>query len=165
MPVHARVATDPIHPLLVEFPIVLYAATVATLIGHAVGGGVAWYRAALYASAASVVVAIVAVVPSIVDLAALAPLPRLRALGRRHALCGIVALIAFSAAFATIFHGYARTHQLGDAAPLVLASIGLVAAIVAAWLGWVIMLVARDAQPPSQAVGHELVQRLPTPRR
>lgn len=161
MPVHARVATDPIHPLLVEFPIVLYAATVATLIGHAIGGDASWYRAALYASAASVVMAIVAVVPSIVDLVTLSPAPPVRALGRRHAACNVAALIVFSAAFATILSNYVRTRQLGDTAPLVLASIGLAAAIAAAWLGWAMMLAARGPQPLS----HELVRRLPTPRR
>jgi uncharacterized membrane protein len=176
MPVHARVAIDPTHPVLVELPIVLYAATVVALVGHAIGGDVSWYRAALCASAASVAVAIVAVVPAIADLVGLSASDRWRTLGVRHAACNVVALIAFAAAGATIYSNYARVHELGDTAPLALAGVGLVAAIVSAWLGWMMIALlgarianarlanARIARARMASVD-ELVTRLPSPRR
>jgi uncharacterized membrane protein len=166
MATHARIATDPIHPMLVEFPIVLYTATVVALIGHAITGEVFWYRAAMYASGASIATSIIAVVPAIVDLIGLSSTSRWRRLGLRHALCNVVAVVAFSAAGATIYSNYARIHQLGDAAPLVLALTGLAAAITAAWLGWT-MVASLGARLSSlrDAVGHELVLRLPSPRR
>jgi uncharacterized membrane protein len=166
MATHVRIASDPVHPMLVEFPIVLYTATVVALIGHAVTGEPFWYRAAMYASAASIASSIVAVVPAIVDLIGLSSTSRWRRLGLRHAACEVVTLVAFSAAGATIYSNYAQLHQLGDFTPLALAVAGLAAAIVAAWLGWT-MVTSLGARLSSlrEAVGHELVLRLPSPRR
>jgi uncharacterized membrane protein len=166
MATHARIATDPIHPMLVEFPIVLYSATVVALLGHAISGDAFWYRAAMYASCASIAIAIVAVVPAIVDLIGLSSTSRWRRLGFRHAACNIVALIAFSAAGATIYSNYAELHQLADFAPLTLTVMGLAAAISAAWIGWS-MVASLGARLSSLrgAISHELVLRLPSPRR
>lgn len=166
MATHARIASDPIHPMLVEFPIVLYSATVVALLGHALSGQAFWYRAAMYASCASIAIAIVAVVPAIVDLIGLSSTSRWRRLGMRHAACNIAALVAFSAAGATIYSNYAQLHQLADFAPLVLAVAGLAAAITAAWIGWS-MVASLGARLSSlrDAVDHELVLRLPSPRR
>ncbi|HEY1551449.1 MAG TPA: DUF2231 domain-containing protein [Kofleriaceae bacterium] len=163
---HARIATDPIHPMLVEFPIVLYSATVVALLGHAVSGEAFWYRAAMYASCASIVIAVVAVVPAIVDLIGLSSTSRWRRLGLRHAACNVAALVAFSAAGATIYSNYSQLHHLADFTPLALTIAGLAAAIVAAWIGWS-MVASLGARLSSlrDAVGHELVLRLPSPRR
>ena len=82
--------------MLVEFPIVLYTATVVALLGHALTAEAFWYRAAMYASCASIAISVVAVVPAIVDLIGLSSTSRWRRLGLRHAACNIVALVAFS---------------------------------------------------------------------
>ena len=94
------------------------------------------------------------------DLVALVATPRWRSLGRRHALCNVTSLVAFSAAFATLYSNYARVHELGDTTPLLLSLVGLGAAVATAWLGWT-MLALLGIQAPS----HELVRRLPLPRR
>ncbi len=166
MATHARIATDPIHPMLVEFPIVLYTATVVALLGHALTGEAFWYRAAMFASIASIAIAVVAVVPAIVDLIGLSSTSRWRRLGLRHAACNVAALVAFSAAGATIYSNYAQLHQLADFAPLVLAVGGLAAAITAAWIGWtMVSSLGARLSTLRDAVGHELVLRLPSPRR
>jgi uncharacterized membrane protein len=166
MATHARIATDPIHPMLVEFPIVLYTATVVALLGHAISGDAFWYRAAMYASCASIAIAIIVVVPAIVDLIGLSSTSRWRRLGLRHAVCNVAALVAFSAAGATIFSNYALLHELGDFAPLVLTVAGLAAAITAAWLGWsMVASLGTRLSSLRAAVDHELVLRLPSPRR
>jgi hypothetical protein len=168
MPMQARVAIDPIRPVFVEVPIVVYAAIAGALIGHAIFGDVAWYRAAFIASAVGIFIAIVAVVPAVVDLVGVTA-SRWRTLGRRHAACNVIALLACSATSATIYSSYAQVHHLDDTAPLALVLVGLAAAIVAAWLGWMMgaLLDLRRGRAfaRSSAFASELVARLPSPRR
>ena len=140
MPVHAHVAVDPIHAALIDVPIVVPTRRPSPRSpGTRSPASRRWYRAAFCASVASVAIALVAVVPAIADLVGLTASPRWCRLGFRHAACNVVALIAFSAAGAAICTDYARLHELDVAAPLVLASVGLVAAIIAAWLGWTML--------------------------
>src|SRR6185437_16942429 len=113
MPLQARVAVDPVRSVLSELPIVVHAATAVALIGHAISGDVAWYRAALISSVAGIVAAIVAAVPALADIVGLAASPW-RSLGRRLAACNAVAVVACSAASATIYTSYARVHELDD---------------------------------------------------
>jgi hypothetical protein len=173
MPMQAHDAVDPIRPVFVELPIVVFAAIAGALIGHAIFGDVAWYRAAFVASAIGIVTAIAAVVPAVADLVGVAA-GRWRALGRGHAVCNVIALLACSAASATIYTSYARFHELDDTAPLALALVGLAATITAAWLGWMMSALFERAPlrvwpgcgpvcPPP--VASELVSRLPSPRR
>ena len=77
----ARIAGHPIHPMLVAFPIAFYTATVATLLAYVGTHESFWFRVAMVANLAGIVMAVVAVIPGAIDLFAL---PR----GSRVGDCG-----------------------------------------------------------------------------
>src|SRR4051812_43820225 len=80
----ARIAGHPIHPMLIAFPIALYAATVVTLFAFIGTKDYFWYRAATYANIAAVVMAVVAAVPGLIDLLNVPDRSKARATGLRH---------------------------------------------------------------------------------
>jgi uncharacterized membrane protein len=168
----ARIARHPIHPMLVAFPIALYAATFVALFVHAVTADPFWYRAAMWANVSGVVMAIVAAVPGLVDVANLPSYSMARATGYRHAALNVLALILFASSGAIMYGNYAAGHALGDAAPLTLALFGLAATAVAGWYGWTLVQthhvgVAPETYPlvrsPSHRQRHRDDDLLPPP--
>ena len=135
----ARIKGHPIHPMLVAFPIALYAATIVTLLAHVATGELFWYRAALYANVGGVVMAVVAAIPGLVDLSSLPAYSTARETGLRHAACHIIALLLFAASAAVIYGNYRGGHVLSNTAPLMLSMCGLASTLVGGWLGWTLV--------------------------
>jgi uncharacterized membrane protein len=134
----ARIARHPIHPMLVAFPIALYTATFISLLVHVATGDLFWYRVALYANVAGVVMAAVAAVPGLVDLVDLPEHSAARATGARHAAFNVLALFLFTASGA-VMYGHWRSGVLANEAPLVLSLLGLASTVTAGWLGWTLV--------------------------
>jgi uncharacterized membrane protein len=137
----ARVASHPIHPMLVAFPIAFYVATAVALIAHVASSDPFWYRAAFWANLAGVAMAVVAAVPGIIDLFTSVPrATKARSTGIGHATLNLTALGLFVLSVLIIGHGlYGIEHAMPDAAPLVLSLLGLVATAVAGVLGWTLV--------------------------
>ena len=74
----------PIHPLLTALPCVAFAITIAALLAHAVTHDAVWYRAALYANGAGVIVALFAFTIGLVDAENQAAGSQAREAGMRH---------------------------------------------------------------------------------
>jgi uncharacterized membrane protein len=135
----ASIARHPIHSMLVAFPIALYTSTFVALLIHAVTTDPFWYRAAMWANVAGVVMAIVAAVPGLVDLANLPSYSMARTTGLRHAALNGAALILFAASGAIMYGNRTAGHALGDVAPLTLALFGLATTALAGWYGWTLV--------------------------
>lgn len=136
----AAIAKHPIHPMLVAFPVAFYTATVVALIVHAAGGDAFWYRAAMWANIAGVVMAAVAAVPGFVDLLMLPARSRARATGLRHASFNVLALILFVISGAILIRNWFGTGAMLDTSgPLVLGIIGLLSTVTAGALGWTLV--------------------------
>ena len=142
----ARIAGHPIHPMLVAFPIALYAATVAALFVHLGTHDPFWYRAAMYCNIGGVVLAAVAAVPGLIDLIGLPSGTRARVTGLRHAAFNVLALSLFTVCAIVLYVDAGRTlvpevgkYQLDTTAPLILAILGVMSTLVAGSLGWMMV--------------------------
>ncbi len=134
----ARIAGHPIHPMLIAFPVALYVVTVVTLIVSAATGDPFWYRAALWANVAGVVMAAVAAVPGLIDLLGLPRHSRARSTGIRHAAFNVLALALFVVSAALLYGQYDAAAR-DVTAPLVLSILGVGSTLVAGWLGWTLV--------------------------
>jgi uncharacterized membrane protein len=132
----AKIAGHPIHPMVVPFPIALYTTTLVTLITYRVTGDPFWFRAALVANGAGLVMAVIAAVLGAID--ALSGIPRnthARDTARNHALLNVTALALFAINFGYLYN------QSGEAVPdvgagLYLSALGVLATIGAGAYGW-----------------------------
>jgi uncharacterized membrane protein len=141
----ARIAGHPIHPMLVAFPIALYAVTVVTLFAFVGTRDAFWVRAALYANVAGVIMAGVAALPGLIDLISLPRHSRAQNTGIRHAGFNVLSLTLFIISAVVLYRhagGFgvrnAGSH-IGVTAPLVLSLIGIVSTLAAGWLGWTLV--------------------------
>ena len=128
-------APRPVHPLLLSLPLFAFAASIAALVGHALGGNEIWYEVALGASAVGLACALLAAAIDVVDASNLPAHTVARGAGLRHVAFSALGLIFFAASTTVMFTRYESHHLLGDAAPLALGALGLAAMIVAGWYG------------------------------
>lgn len=160
----ARIAGHPIHPMLIAFPVALYVVTVVTLIVHAGTGDPFWYRAALWANVAAVVMAAVAAIPGLIDLLSLPRQTRARATGLRHAGFNVLALVLFVISAVLLYQGWRGTENFAGlpvTAPLVLSILGLGSTLVAGWLGWTLVQTHHVGVRPGPGVDEEAQRREP----
>ena len=156
----------PIHPLVTALPFAAVAATIVALAGHALTRDAGWYRIALYANSAGVVVALFALAIGLVDAENLPAFTASREAGLRHVAFEALALVVFAASATVMFVRYEAHAVLADAAPLVLAMIAAAAMVVAGWYGRALMRLFRLGQAIVQyPTRHAIVTpRPPHPR-
>jgi len=141
----ARIAGHPIHPMLVAFPIAFYTATVATLLAYVGTHESFWFRVAMVANIAGIVMAVVAVIPGAIDLFALPKGSRARATGLKHAGFNLLATGLFVISAVLLYRSW--THRVlvdgeyvFDATiPLAMAVVAWVSMIIAGSLGWTLV--------------------------
>jgi uncharacterized membrane protein len=161
----ASIAGHPIHPMLIAFPVALYTATVVTLLAFVGTADPFWYRAALYANIAGVVMAAVAVIPGLIDLISLPRDSRARATGIRHAAFNVLALVLFVISAVLLYRNAGndlalrtRTYDLDVTAPLALSILGLLSTLAAGWLGWTLVQTHHVGIKPSPEAGRDDVE-------
>src|SRR5690606_17945720 len=93
MRTRAHIEVHPLHPMLIAFPVALYVTTLVTLLVHIATGEPFWYRAAMWANIAAVVMAVVAAIPGFIDLLGLPRRSRARSTGIRHAGFNVLSLV------------------------------------------------------------------------
>jgi uncharacterized membrane protein len=156
----------PIHPLLTALPCIAFAITIVALLGHVLARDAGWYRVALFASAAGVIVALFAFTISLVDAENLPAGTQAREAGLRHVAFEALALVLFAASATVMFARYESHQRLADAAPLALAILGGAAMAMAGWYGNAVLRLFRLGRaivqyPPRHAV---VTPRPPHPR-
>jgi uncharacterized membrane protein len=141
----ARIAGHPIHPMLIAFPIALYATTVVSLLAFIATKDYFWYRAATYANIAAVAMALVAAIPGAIDLLSIPERSKARATGLRHAGANVVALTLFAISAGILGGNWFGRHVVDGSyrfttgAPLVLGILGLAATGLAGYFGWTLV--------------------------
>ena len=134
--VRARLATHPIHPMLVVVPLGLWVAALAFDVVHAFTGDAMWRTLAFWNIVGGIVGALVAAVPGFVDYLTLTG--RAGRIGTWHMVLnlGAVALFAINA--------FVRTRVgLESWWPLAMSVIGVVGVLVSGWLGGEMVYVER----------------------
>jgi uncharacterized membrane protein len=131
-----KVAGHPLHPMLVGFPVTLYAVTLGCFAAYALGAEPFWFRVGAYANLAGVCLAAVAAVPGFVDWAFGVPTGSpAKATGLAHMACNVLALLVFAANLWLQF-----PLRLDPAPPVglsvVLPGVGVLLTLAAGYLGW-----------------------------
>ena len=62
-----KVAGHPLHPMLVGFPVTLYAVSFACFLAVGLGADAFWFRVGVYANAAAIIMALIAAIPGFID--------------------------------------------------------------------------------------------------
>ena len=91
-----KIAGHPVHPMLINYPVALYTASVVCYIVYGANTNPFWFKVAVVANGAGVLMAIVAALPGFIDWLAI-PTPRLdqaQSLSRPQFYCGIARLSA-----------------------------------------------------------------------
>lgn len=85
-----------IHPILVAFPICLYAIATVSFIAYAFNFQSFWFRAGFYATVAGVIMAVIAAIPGVVDyFGSIPPKDEAKKVGRLHIAFNALALVLF----------------------------------------------------------------------
>lgn len=131
-----KIAGYPVPRMTVGFPVTLY---VVALVGYAVsmlGGDAFWFRAAVYANVAGVVMGLVASLPGFVEWAFGTPTGSpAKATGMLQLLFSVLTLLAFA------LDGWLQwdrrsAPQPAGALAVTLAALGFVFMFVAGYFGW-----------------------------
>lgn len=148
-----KLGGHPVHAMLVAFPITLYFVAFACFAAVALGADPFWFRAAVYANVAGVVLAAVAAVPGFVDWAFGVPTGSpAKATGMQHMLFNVGAL-AFFALNALLEWSHRLDADPAAGSALVLCGIGVALTAVAGFLGGKLVLthkVGVDLSPEQQ---------------
>ncbi len=141
----ARIAGHPIHPMVVVFPIALFAATVALLLAYVGSSDAFYYRAAMVANLGGVVTSLIAVIPGAIDLYALPSPSRAREMARRHAGGALLVTGVYGLSGALLYRGWTGRvmvdgrWDLDATIPLAISVLGLVLLVSAAMAGWALV--------------------------
>jgi uncharacterized membrane protein len=141
----AKLAGHPIHPMLVGFPIAFYTGTVVCLFVYVATGDMFWFRAALTANVAGLVMAALAIVPGVIDLFSLPKRSSVRTAGYAHAGFNAAANVLFLIDAFLLWHAWNNReaveghHAVPVVAPLVIGVVGLLTLVVAGALGWTLV--------------------------
>ncbi|HLU68264.1 MAG TPA: DUF2231 domain-containing protein [Kofleriaceae bacterium] len=133
----ASLAGHPLHAMLVDFPIVSYVATFASLIVYAASGDPFWFRLALVANVVGVVTAILAAIPGAVDYFTVVPKETVaRRTGGIHAVLNVSALVLLAISLIVLYGQYAGADEPSVVAPIILSGVGLVLTMAAGFFGY-----------------------------
>jgi uncharacterized membrane protein len=130
----------PIHPMLVAYPIAFYTATLVTYLIYQFGGqDQFWFRVAIAATLAGVVMAVVAALPGFIDWAMGIPgETEAKTVGLRHMILNVVALVLFII-LAVINTGKWDATTPSAGLGIILALIGVLLTVAAGAHGWTLI--------------------------
>jgi|SRR5947209_1190138 len=143
-----KVLGHPVHPMLVAYPIALYTSTLVAYIVYAANKDPFFFKAAVAANLAGVVMAAVAALPGFVDWAVGIPSgTSAKSHGLTHMLLNVTALVLFI--INALIHTGSWKNPSGEGSGIILALLGVVCTVGAGYFGW--MMIQTDH------VGVELV--------
>lgn len=136
----AQLMGHAIHPILVAFPIVLYAVATACFITYNVNAEAFWFRVGFYASFAGVISAVVAAIPGMTDYFGSIPdRDPAKKVGMTHAAFNVLALVLFAAVVALLWNSVTpetlRLNAVNPMTPMWLSIVGLCSTLAAGYYG------------------------------
>jgi uncharacterized membrane protein len=146
-----KIAGHPVHPMLVAYPVALYTATLVCYIVYSSNKDPFWFKVAVVANIAGVIMAAIAAIPGFIDWLAIPADSRAKKTGLFHLLCNVMALVCFGIAALTEYKKWNDINPaLGLAIPL--TAIGFILTLAAGFLGWTLVQkhhVGVDVTPPA----------------
>jgi uncharacterized membrane protein len=127
----AKMLGHPVHPMLVVFPLGLFATSLVFDLVRLAGGGDSFSVAAFYMIAAGIVGGLAAAVFGLVDFLAIPRHTRAKTIGAAHGLANVVIVGLFIASWG-IRYGDPAAAKGGA---ILLSGIAVLLALVSGWLG------------------------------
>lgn len=157
----ARIAGHSIHPMLVGFPIALFTATIGLELAHIGTQDAFYYRAAMVANIAGVLMGLLAAVPGAIDRWALPKKSRAKDLATQHALFNILTIALYGVSATMLYLGWTTKVMVdGEWAldariPLAFDMIGFVSMVSAGMLGWTLVQTHHVGIKPANIRAHK----------
>jgi uncharacterized membrane protein len=127
----AKTFGHPVHPMLVVFPLGLFATSFLFDLVRLAGGGEGFATAAFYMIAAGILGGLAAAVFGLVDFLAIPRGTRAKRVGAFHGVANVVVVGLFIASWGIRYGDH--TAALGGA--ILLSGLGVLLALVSGWLG------------------------------
>jgi uncharacterized membrane protein len=147
-----KIAGHPIHPMLIAYPVAFYTAALACYIVYSSNQNPFWFKVAVAANIAGVLMAAFAAIPGFIDWLFIPKDSRAKQTGLFHMLCNVLALVCFAIPAWTECSKWDDTNpSLGLAIPL--SVLGFVLTLAAGFLGWTLVQkhhVGVDVDHPAQ---------------
>jgi uncharacterized membrane protein len=133
-----KIAGHPLHVMLVGFPVAFYTAAFVSFACYHTNQNPFWFKMAVTANIAGVVMALVAAIPGFVDWLNIPSTKRAKRVGVVHMLCNVTALLLFA------INAYVQYQKWDDIQPnespaILLTGLGFVLTLVAGYLGWALV--------------------------
>ncbi len=130
-----KIAGHPVHPMLVSFPVAFYAASLVCYIAYNSNGNPFWFKVALLANIAGVVMAAVAAIPGFIDWLFIPAGSKPKKTGLIHMICNVLALALYTLSW------WLQCTQWDEAMPAIgyaipLTAAGFLLTLIAGFLGW-----------------------------
>jgi uncharacterized membrane protein len=133
-----KIAGHPIHPMFVAFPVAFYTATLVCYIVYSSNGDPFWFKVAVVANIAGVIMAAVAAIPGFIDWLFIPSDSRAKKTGLFHMICNVLALVCFAIVAWVQYPKWDETNPgLGFAIPFTAA--GFILTLAAGFLGWALV--------------------------
>lgn len=130
-----KIFGHPIHPMLVAYPIALYTSTLVAYIIYEANKDPFFFKAAVAANIAGVVMAAITALPGFVDWAVGIPSGTpAKSHGLTHMLLNVTALVIFI--INAIIHTGNWSRPSGTGSGLILALLGVLLTVGAGFYGW-----------------------------
>jgi uncharacterized membrane protein len=130
-----KILGHPIHPMLVAYPIALYTSTLVAYIIYAANKDPFFFKAAVAANLAGVVMAAITALPGFIDWAVGIPSGTpAKSHGLTHMLLNVTALVLF--VINAIIHTGSWTNPSGEGSGIILALLGVLCTVGAGYFGW-----------------------------
>jgi uncharacterized membrane protein len=133
-----KIAGHPVHPMLIAYPVAFYTATLVCYIVYSSNNNPFWFKVAVVANIAGVVMAAVAAIPGFIDWLAIPADSRARKTGLFHLVCNVTALVCYGIVALIEYKKWDDINPtLGLAIPL--TAIGFILTLAAGFLGWTLV--------------------------
>lgn len=133
-----KIAGHPLHPMLIAFPVAFYTAALVLYIVFSSKGDPFYFKVAVLANAAGVIMAAVAAIPGFIDWLFIPGGTTAKKTGITHMICNVVALLAYGINLIIQLPKYNNTApDLGPA--ILLSALGFVLTLAAGFLGWTLV--------------------------
>jgi uncharacterized membrane protein len=133
-----KIAGHPLHPMLIAFPVAFYTAALVCYIVYHFKVDPFWFKVAVVANVAGVIMAAVAAIPGFIDWLFIPPDASAKRVGFFHMICNVLALVCYAiVAFISCKKWDDADPTLGLAIPL--TAVGFVLTMIAGFLGWALV--------------------------
>lgn len=146
-----KILGHPVHPMLIAYPVAFYTATLVCYIVYGSNGNPFWFKVAVVANIAGIVMAAIAAIPGFIDWLSIPSDSRAKKTGLFHMVCNVLALVCFAV---TAFIEYPKWNDEhpGSGVAVVFTAIGFILTLTAGFLGWTLVQkhhVGVDVEHPS----------------